>query len=363
MKVKHLYMYALTSMIYFSCTQDEISPVDISKTSILKQAESTQQQYFVNDEGALVFNSLESYLTLTESLIRLNKEAFKSWEQRNSFHSLRSYIDSLLNTITEQEQKVDNLSIKKDFTQKYKDYLYLDEDSLIQPVIGSQSYRNIVNKNGIFYIGCIKHQVGKHRVTITNSEERNQQIKSISYEINPVITRGKNSNEISYPTIYGYGYSGAVAKYRVSTWFRIYKNIAVGPTGQSIENIYMDIMAESALKVLYFWVNDKNKFTISNLQIHMPGLGQNHFFDENGNFTSRKDEMWYLTPSTSDNCSRSTTTFGLTNGYMGQQFDSFLQDPVCVHYQVETPYARVKYETYHPLPEMDKNACNHKKAE
>lgn len=312
--------------------------------------------YCVNEEGILVFATLQDYQLLTASLIKMDEEEFKDWEKKVNFKSLRTYINQLYQ---EGSEYIKNRGDYEIWVKKYSKYLILDEDGFVEPIIGSQLYRSIVNRNGEFYIGTALNKVDKEYVTITAIENGMDNSRKMKYVFNNVHSRGEYGNVVEYPKITGYGYTGANVSHSITTWFKIYNNSGTDFHGNTVYSLSLDVMSEaSSILIWPFWSRNNDYFTIEGFKIHLPGLGFNTFFDENSNLASRKDEMWFLSPTKSKKCSRYTLTYLLTNSFNGSvEIPQFIQDPVCVHYKASSSGAHVSYNTFHPLPGMDE--CGH----
>ena len=80
----------------------------------------------------------------------------------------------------------------------YSKYIYLDNDSIIQPVISSNTYRHITNKDGIFYLNEVKNVVdGKYIYAETNSKTKSLLMKQ-SYVISNNLLRADDEEHVDY---------------------------------------------------------------------------------------------------------------------------------------------------------------------
>ncbi len=67
------------------------------------------------------------------------------------FVSYRSYVNKFVNEVEEAYNDEDFDKFDQ-LLNKYAEYIYLDTDSLVKPVIKSKTYQCITNKDGVFYL-------------------------------------------------------------------------------------------------------------------------------------------------------------------------------------------------------------------
>lgn len=339
----------LSIMLAFStCTQEalETIPTDQSKKSILELA---NKKYYVNKENALVFSTPIAYYELTDSLLRLTDKDFLEWEKKINFKSYRTVVQEILDTATEYEDETK-------FVSQYSNYVQLDDNGFIEPIIQAQSYSVVLNKDRVFYIGDKKHIINESCVSVTGADNY-----KCEFKYNNMITKSNEyGNTLEYPAIS----SEPANKRKVFTWFKIYRNIVTAPNGSVFHAIDLDITVRPRKLVSYVfgssWKDYNTICHIDELKIHMPGIGGNTFFDENGQVVYKEDEYWSLKTSTSSNeCSRFTCTYRLKTS--ASEITGALQDIVCIHYRARTRGTGrngAAYNIFHPLPGMSN--CGHR---
>lgn len=143
---------------------EEISNQDLSDAS----QEQQSARYYVKEDGALCFHSVEDYYSVVDSLVNLSSTDYQDWAKRNRFNSYRSTIEPIIDEI--QNAQEENSPMLTTLLNKYAKYVYLDQDSIVRPLIQSASYRSIVNQDGVFYMNNIKNVVDdKYIYADTNS--------------------------------------------------------------------------------------------------------------------------------------------------------------------------------------------------
>lgn len=149
----------LLSFLLSSCNSaDLLNDRKNDKTTI---PEKSDNAYYVRDDGSLSFSSLKAYQAVCDSLLQLSPAEFHEWENSIGFKSYRAITNEALEKL---KQTTDTKSYNSVLKQ-YADYIYLSHDSLIYPNIECQYYKNIIDKNGIFYIEGIKNIVTKDHIS------------------------------------------------------------------------------------------------------------------------------------------------------------------------------------------------------
>ncbi|MFV0270484.1 MAG: hypothetical protein ACK5HZ_02200 [Macellibacteroides fermentans] len=152
MKQNYFFLF-LILLILSSCNNEENLFSNDSYENVIEQSAfgessldklKTHAVYYVNDEKALVFSSLEDYGFLLDSISKITDEEFSEWENRIGFESYRTFV----NNIMEKTIETDRLQFSyPNFFEKNK------ELNMVIPKIKSYLYQSIVNKEGSFYIG------------------------------------------------------------------------------------------------------------------------------------------------------------------------------------------------------------------
>lgn len=338
-----------------SCTDNIISNnveelgvnLNMRTTSVLV---NTTGRYYVNNDNALVFASVDDYFFVTDSLLKLTDEEFYNWETNIQFESYRSILDRIFSEIV-------NSDMDESLIEKYSKYIIKNKEGDIEPYIKAQSYTNVLNGNGVFYIGETKHVVDKEYVSIIDLNEKSRNVHRFQYAMKQMQMR--DGDAIEYPQIS----SDARENRKVFTWFNVYRNIA-GSNGLDKNTIDLDIVVRPRKCVNWVlgtsWKDYNDLCYVDELRVHMPGIGGNFVIDENNNWIFKQDEFWWLsTHKSSKSTSRYTITCRLNSTLLTST--DRLQDIVCIHYRARTGDAGkygAAYNVFHPLPGM--TDCGHR---
>lgn len=275
MKQNYFYLF-LILLILSSCNNEENLFSNSSDENAIDQSVlgensleklKTHAVYYVNDEKALVFSSLEDYGFLLDSISKITDEEFSEWETRIGFESYRTFV----NNIIEKTIDTDSLQFSyPNFFEKNK------ELNLVIPKIKSYLYQSIVNKDGFFYIGNTKNIVNGDCVTIQGENINSKLDQNTSYSINPLSEQ--IGNAIEYPVI---DYTTNDLS-RVMTWFKIYR--LRGSNGTA--TLYNTVLEIAVRPRSWFgvtgWSDTESVCYVEEVKLHMNGLGLCSFYNEDG---------------------------------------------------------------------------------
>lgn len=349
MKVLKWMVLSMCIFIAFqSCSEsnDELMLV-ASQQNVKTKLIDMERSYFVMDDGALRFESVDAYYSLNDSLRQLTEDEFEAWEKEVGFSSYRTYFKNIL--ISAMDMDSDAI---KDVVNSNSGCIYIDSNDMIQPVVGAQFFQNVISKNRYFYIADNKYIVDGSFV-VTENQITKSVVDKVQYTcIKEGILALASDDEVTYPSI---TYTAKGGDRQVITWLRIYKHRLSTPINPY--QIIMEISVRPRKYNHFGGYKDYNDWCyVEELRVHMPGLGMTIYTDENGNTVMGKDRCMYLkTVSSSKETPIFTSSYGL-----GQNNGERLQDPVCVHYRARTgdlgKYGAA-YNSYHPLPGMDSSNC------
>lgn len=351
--MKNLFFYGgmcFLLMILFSCESDIIENYENVPT---KSSDILDEAYFVNENGSLVFNTIDDYFALSDSIVKLSDDEYEEWSNKNHFYSYRQYVQNMLSNAVDLDEQ-EQLSL----SHSMPDFIQIDNHGFLSPTIQSQIYRSLINKERIFYIGKVKHVVNKDVIEI--STEGGSEIQRINYcDIYQNNSKLKSSDIIEYPLIEAISKDG---NRKIFTWFKLYKNMASG--GVIIkENIILDIMVRPRKFVYMIGYKDYNeKCMVEELKIHMPGIGVTYYLDETGTWVNGNNNIMFLKTVTSKAASLFTSSY-ILNGMSMSSSVGKLQDPICIHYRArigDMGKDGAAYNTYHPMPGMNKDDCGHR---
>lgn len=314
-----------------------------------KSASPLNVPYFVGEDGALNFRSVDDYFALSDSLAMLSDKEYMSWEEKNNFNSYRTYVQNIIDNLENVE--INNYD---DIIAQNSEYVYKDKYGSISPIIDAHVYQCVANKERFFYVNSVKHIVNRDYINVEYSS------KSKENEIIDYSLKSNSRNTVEYPEI---EYQRDRSQYKLFTWFKIYKNtITSGPSKG--EKICMDVCVRPRkFNQISGWKGYNDYCMVEELTIHLEGLGMTNYFDENGRMVFGNDQMMYLpTVTSSEKTSLFTSTY-ILSGSMGGSVPERIKDPICVHYRArtgETGKYGGAYNTYHPNPGMDPNTCGHR---
>jgi len=134
--------------------------------------------------NALHFQSADVFFDISKQLAEMSKEEKDQWEQQLGFTSMRTE----LNSIFEQLENVETESEMNNLITANSDLIQIIDETIV-PIIESDAYASIVNREGIFYVENVIHKID------------GQKIASIENGSIEAVTKVLKSNET--PTIEG----------------------------------------------------------------------------------------------------------------------------------------------------------------
>ena len=181
----------LLSCTLFSCNEEVVFDDANNETSVLKTKSQDEAPYYVREDGILSFASVEDYYATTDLLMNFSNKELRNWEKQNGFTSYRTYTNEIIDEIENAQN--DNDEMKVTFLlSKYSKYVYMNNDSIIMPIIQANAYRCVANKDGVFYLNDTKNIVdGKYISAESNIMAKNTPIK-YSYIISNDLLRDED---------------------------------------------------------------------------------------------------------------------------------------------------------------------------
>lgn len=116
------------------------------------------------ENGVLHFSSIASFSEACDNISDMSEDEFRQWENSLSFKSLRSEINFALDQLEECNDSLlfqNLLTINGDLLEV--------KDSTIVPIVESESYASITNREGLFYIGETLHKVKRGQLIVSLS--------------------------------------------------------------------------------------------------------------------------------------------------------------------------------------------------
>lgn len=194
--MKSLIVYigtCLLSCALFSCSENATLDEVGNETSLVKTKSVDDLSYYVREDGALCFSSVENYYSITNLLVNMTQEEYENWEKQNRFTSYRTFTNGIIDEIENAQYRGDESNVKE-LLSTYSKYVYMNKDSIIMPIIQSNSYRCITNKDGVFYLNDVKNIVDdKYIYTEPNSMTKSSPIKH-SYIISNKLLRDEDEH-------------------------------------------------------------------------------------------------------------------------------------------------------------------------
>lgn len=334
---------------------------DVLDTNLVRDESISLKKggYYLNEQGALTFTSLDAYFALTDSLNHLSENEFCQWEKSHHFISYRTFVNNIIDKADEMKDKDQVIT----FLKQYADYVYIDENELVQPVIQSQTYQSIANKEGIFYVEEAQNKVGREYVTISKNVTKSEAgyIDQIRYIKEKSFTKAYG-DEVEYPTI---AFVNRDNDRKIFTSFKITKNAASNGT-VSLCQPQLEIFVRARKWVpIAKWKDYNTICIVENVILQMDGIPFSPYVDENGQWIfGDGKQIKFLAPVESKEAARFTSTYRLTTAPIMMQAP--LQDIICIHYRARTrgtgEYGAA-YNVYHPNPDMNLQDCGHTKVE
>lgn len=332
------FIEVIAAFFLLSCGDNELL-----ETKNLRSSESITKSvleskcnanYFVNDEGALVFATLDDYGFLIDSISKLTDNEFANWENQIGFESYRTFTGNLIDN-------VDNLETLQSLHPKY--FEKNEKYDVVLPKIQSQVYRSIVNKDGFFYIGDTKNKVEGGFFSVEGQKVDPKLRQRVSYGLG---NEEQIGNAIEYPSIEYV----KLKSYKVMTWFRIFKI-----RGTNGSQIYYSTVLEITVRPrswgdLIGWSDTQSTCHVEEVKVNMKGLGGCMFYNEYGNNVFAIDEFMSLKTISSSSASKLWTLSIHMNG-MSPYDPGTIQDPYCVHYRARIDKigkTGAAYNTHHP---------------
>lgn len=303
-----LFNFYLFSQLLLSCSQEIIREDNNSTSFIVTKAVPREHiSYYVNEEGALCFETGNDFLLLTNYLSALSSEEFKNWEMSIGFKSYRTVTDEILFALYSKE----NTSEYNQLLERYKSFVYLDPDSIATPIIQGLVYRNISNKDGIFYIQETKNKFNGN--TLTFYDAQNKQLP-----IRHPLTKANGDVLVQYPTK---SYTPDNKK-RVDTSAKIYEVVASNGFN-TYSQLYMDIVVSGYKKNVFGkWKRYNTTCQIDDVTVRIPG------FDS---------DIIYAGTYSSNECSTYTHSFLMVPSQPQLHLPQPpYQLPLCLHYRART---------------------------
>lgn len=352
MKVKLFLSVVLNGLLMVSCQNDLFSEIQTDTDLQTKSLDASGfARYYVNDEKALVFETLDDYSLLIDSISKLDDDEFLDWEKEIGFESYRTYTNHLMDELDSSNE----FQITKKLDTNYQKYLLVKEEGLLLPKIPCQIYANICNREGYFYVGKIKNIVDGEFFYADGDNLNPDLNRRMTYSLGGE----QYGNAIEYPTLH----STPHGDYKVMTWFRIFRTRAVSSSGSTYNTaIEISVRPRSWGKIVG-WKDRESVCYVEELKIHMKGLGNTYiWFDEDGNSRFASDEYIEMRTNASSKATKRYTWTVFMNSGMLMADPGMLYDPYCVHYRARANVVGkygVAYNTYHPESGMA-DECKHR---
>ena len=167
----------LLSCALFSCNENTMLEEVDSEGANPQTKSAVDVPYYVKEDGSLCFTSVENYYATTDLLMNFSNKEFRNWEKQNGFTSYRTYTNSIIDEIEDAQNDNDQMKVSS-LLSKYSEYVYINNDSIVMPIIQANAYRCVTNKDGVFYLNDIKNVVnGKYIYAEASNMAKNASIK------------------------------------------------------------------------------------------------------------------------------------------------------------------------------------------
>lgn len=260
---KNLIMSLCVSALV-SCSQTDVLE-NTSTDVLLTRSASPETSFYVESDGALNFKSIEDYFQLSDSLVLLSENEYRNWEVMNHFDSYQTFTDNIIDAIYMAMDN--NPSEVTSLLEKNKQYVFMTGDSLVYPVIQSKTYRNILNKDGVFYIGGVKNIVDGRYVTLATTDN-SRSIHRIEY-FNPV-SSNLRSEQITFNS---YAYTKSDNTKRTYASCFLIKNTAFNDShGANQTMVQFQIDVDGKRKKAAGWKHYTTAYWVSQIKCVFNGI-------------------------------------------------------------------------------------------
>lgn len=309
-----------------SCSQTDVlenTPTDI----LLTRSASSEVPFYVESDGALNFRSMEDYFHLSDSLVSLSESEYKNWATINNFDSYQTFTDNIIDAIYMAMDN--NPSEVTSLLKKNKQYVFMTGDSLVYPVVQSKTYRNILNKDGVFYINGIKNVVDGRYVTLATTDN-SRSVHKIAY-FNP-ISSNMRSEQIAFNN---YAYTKKDGTKRAYADCYLIKNTAFEDSyGANQTMVQFQINVDGKRKKLAGWKHYTTSYWVSQISCIFNGipteLYPNGTVKTYGTITFKAFETISLPEGKSGSYVKNLMNFSVRN------MIEPLQLPDCIHFKAAT---------------------------
>ena len=286
--------------------------------------------YYVGADGALNFKSSEDYFALCDSLAQLDEDAYHAWEQEMHFESYRSYTDKMIDEVNaawdeNNEQKATSL------LQKYSNYIYMNADSTVWPVIISRAYQNVANKDGVFYVNGAKNVVDSQYVTLASAKGRS--VHRIAYVPLNQTTREAN---ITVP-LRELNYIKKDGTKRVYATFSLLKNVNFQDNnGSNMTMLQVQVNINGKKKKLTGWKDYTTGYYIEDCHGIFNGIPI--AIDKNGNIAEMESNKEIVCTDARVEMPRGTRGIYVDNlmDFAVKNYTEPILNPTCVHFKAMT---------------------------
>lgn len=315
----------LLSCALFSCGENSVLEEVDNSGDALQTKSSVDVPYYVQEDGSLCFRSTEDYFAVTDSLIKLTDQELNNWEKTIGFVSYRSYVDKFVNEVEEAYNDEDFNKFNQ-LLNEHAEYIYLDTDSLVKPIIKSKTYQCITNQDGVFYLGDIKNVVGETSVYAVGKG------RSMSPKISYVITG--NTRDVTDVIGYEeYSYKKADYTKMVISSCSLVKNVVLSDTqGNNTSCVQFQIFVDGKRKK-GSWKHYSTSYAVKDILCKFRNIPS----AVNGDQTLKcvRDTV-FSHPGLDDAGISSSHTFIYNLGLSVRNYTEPIQHAACIHYKAMT---------------------------
>lgn len=319
-----------SAFLFASCQSEEDVLSNASNESLSTRAMVDENApYYVGEDGALNFKSSEDYFALCDSLAQLDEDAYHAWEQEMHFESYRSYTDKMIDEVNAAWEENDEQKATA-LLQKYSNYIYMNADSTVWPVIMSRTYQNVTNKDGVFYVNGAKNVVDAQYVTLASSKGRS--IHRIAY-FNPFESATRATESAPLKKLV---YIKSDGSKLVEAIFSILKNTAFSDShGANMTMLQAEVNINGKKKKRGKWRDYTTTYALENLHGIFNGIPQSTTSE--GYATDFKQVYLDLAP---ERVELGKGVRGIYTGnlmkFAAKNLTQPVQKPTCVHFKAIT---------------------------
>lgn len=141
---------------------------------------SSVAQEVLTKNNALHFQSPDAFFEISKQLVEMSKEEKDQWEQQLGFTSMRTE----LNSIFEQLENVETEAEMNNIIAANNDLIHIVDETIL-PIIKSDTYASVINREGIFYVENVIHKLNGQKIASVENGDIESVTKALKSNSTP----------------------------------------------------------------------------------------------------------------------------------------------------------------------------------